>query len=364
MKTLMCPACGGKTKRNGTTSAGRQRWRCTSCGASTTRRYDKGKAKMLSLFLEWLLSKRTQAEMGMPARTFRAKTAGFWSIWPIAPACDEVHHVIHVDGIWLKRSCVVLIACTADHVVGWHLARSESSRAWAALLARIAPPDVVVTDGGEGFESARRALWPDTRVQRCTYHVFCQVKRHTTTRPKTQAGIELYAIAKDLMRAGTADEAASWLVSYAEWCSRHDAFLKERTVVDGRTQYRHERLRRARGALNRVIRSGSLFTYLDEELLAEGPVPATNNLIEGGVNRQIRVVLNEHRGMRLDRMIKAVFWYCHSRLECPMDAGRILEEMPTDDAIEHLYQAAEKANARDEAVERWGTAVCWTDLHW
>jgi len=61
--------------------------------------------------------------MGMPARTFRERISEFWRVWPIAPVCDEVYYVVHVYGIWLKRSCVVLIACTPEHVVGWHLTR-------------------------------------------------------------------------------------------------------------------------------------------------------------------------------------------------------------------------------------------------
>ena len=362
MASASCPVCGGKMKGHGKTSSGRKRWQCMSCGATATRGVDTD-ARTLSLFLSWLLSKKTQAEMGASARTFRRKTARFWSIWPMAPVCDEVHHVVHVDGIWLKRSCVILIACTPDHVIGWHLARSESAKAWGALMARIAPPDVVVTDGGGGFEKARRAVWPGTRVQRCTFHAFEAVKRCTTTRPRTQAGADLYAVAKRLLKVATRDEAARWLVDYAGWCARYEGFLKERTVVDGRSQYKHERLRKARRSLNRLVQSRTLFTYLDAALAAEGPVPATNNLIEGGVNRQIRAVLNEHRGMRLDRMIKAAFWYCHSRLECPMGPAQILKEMPTDETIAELYRAAEGMSARDELVERWGTAVSWADLH-
>lgn len=362
MRTVMCPACGGKMKRNGKTGAGSQRWRCTSCGASTTQRYDT-KAKLLALFLEWLLSKRTQAQMGVSARTFRRLTSEFWSLWPMAPVCDEVHHVVHVDGIWLKRECVVLIACTGEHVIGWHLARSESAAAWTALMSRIAPPDVVVTDGGGGFERARRAVWPSTRVQRCTFHAFEQVKRCTTTRPRTQAGVDLYAIAKGLLEVSDADGAAAWLARYAGWCAEYEAFLREREVVDGRSRYRHERLRRARRGLDRLCREGTLFTFVDEGLIAAGPVPATNNRIEGGVNRQIRVVLDEHRGMRLDRMVKAVFWYCNSRLEVPATPARALAEFPTDETIAGLYRTAGRARERDELVERWGTAVGWADLH-
>jgi transposase-like protein len=58
MKRIICPTCGGKTKRNGKTSSGAQRWRCTSCGASTTVRYDNT-VKLFAIFLNWLLSKRS-----------------------------------------------------------------------------------------------------------------------------------------------------------------------------------------------------------------------------------------------------------------------------------------------------------------
>ena len=114
-------------------------------------------------------------------------------------AVDEVHRVVFVDGIWVARGAVVLIACTERHVLSWHLARAETSAAWRSLLSRAAPPDVVVTDGGSGFAKAVAAEWPRTRVQRCVFRAFCQVKRCTTTRPKLQAGVELYALAKELL---------------------------------------------------------------------------------------------------------------------------------------------------------------------
>lgn len=361
MKSVKCPACGGKTKRNGKTSSNATRWRCTSCGASTTQTYDNS-AKLLELFLDWLLSKKTQAEMGMPPRTFRHLTSRFWRIWPVARACDEIHHVVHVDGIWLGHEVVILIACTKGHVIGWHLARSESSQAWAALMARIASPDVVVTDGGNGFEKARRAVWPKTRVQRCIFHAFDQVKRCTTTRPRLEAGVELYSIARSLMHVTDLNGAAEWLAGFSHWCSAWDGFLKERIVVNGTSQYRHERLRKARRGLERLARAGTLFTYLDEALIEVGNVPATNNRIEGGVNRQLRVVLNEHRGMRLDRQVKATFWWCLMHVECPPSPKEILSDMPTDDTISEFYRAAE-ARESEKTCSMWGTAVGWSDLH-
>lgn len=169
MKAVYCPHCGGRTKRNGRTSSGSQRWRCTACGASTTLRYDDTAAR-LEEFLGWLLSKDSQAAMPGAGRSFRRRTAEFWEVWPMPVPDGELHRVLYVDGIWVARDLVVLICCSGERVVSWYMARSENSRAWSALMAPIPAPEVVVTDGGGGFAKAVRETWPRTRVQRCTFH--------------------------------------------------------------------------------------------------------------------------------------------------------------------------------------------------
>ncbi len=289
MKAVYCPYCGGRTKRNGRTSSGSQRWRCTACGASTTVRYDDT-ATRLDEFLGWLLSKDSQAAMPGGGRSFRRRTAEFWEVWPMPVPDGELHRVLHVDGIWVARDLVVLICCSGERVVSWYMARSENSRAWSALMSPIPAPEVVVTDGGSGFAKAVRETWPRTRVQRCTFHAFSQVKRYTTTRPKLQAGRELYLIARDLMGIETLHQAELWVERYLDWCGFWADFLEDRTVVDGRRVYTHERLRRARSSLSSLVSAGTLFTYLDPALAKAGPLPSTNNMIEGGVNSQLRAV--------------------------------------------------------------------------
>ena len=146
-------------KRNGRAPSGAQRWRCRSCGASATHSNDVA-ARELAAFVGWLLSRGTQADMPGRGRTFRRRAALFWPIWPMPEAVDEVFRVVYVDGIWIARDCVVLIACSDEHVLSWHLARAETTAAWRSLLSRIAPPDMVVTDDGSGFASAVAAEWP------------------------------------------------------------------------------------------------------------------------------------------------------------------------------------------------------------
>lgn len=151
MKAVYCPHRGGRTKRNGRTSSGSQRWRCTACGASTTVRYDDTAAR-LDEFLGWLLSKDSQATMPGGGRSFRRRTAEFWEVWPMPVPDGELHRVLHVDGIWVARDLVVLICCSGERVVSWYMARSENSRAWSALAAEGRPAQPPGADVGQARE--------------------------------------------------------------------------------------------------------------------------------------------------------------------------------------------------------------------
>lgn len=348
--------------RYGKTKAGAQRWQCMSCKATTTHRIDNA-AKLLRQFLDWLLSARRQKDMPGDGRSFRRKTARLWAIWPMPPVIDEIHRVVFVDGIHLTRNIVVMIARGEKHVLGWYMARSENSHAWAALMSRIAPPHVVVTDGGTGFEKARRKTWPKTRVQRCTFHAFCQIRRQTTTRPNLPAGIELYALAKALLRIRTLKQASVWLEDYNAWCSKWAEFLAEETVANGRKSYTHERLVTARNGLTKLANKGVLFTYLDLKLTEDGPLPATNNRIEGGVNAPLRQMLRAHRGMSITRRIKAVFWWCYMHTERPLAPAELIKTMPTDESIDKLYRAYAQGQQPQDGPAQWGDSVAWHELH-
>ena len=359
-----CPVCGGGMTRYGKTKAGSQRWQCRLCRATSTHKIDNT-AKLLQLFLSWLLSGKTQDELSVSARTFRRKCARFWQVWPLPPVTGEVHRVVFVDGIHIAKNVVVLIACTDDYVIGWYLARSENARSWSALMSKIPPPEVVVCDGGSGFEKARKKNWPRTRVQRCLFHVFSQVKKQTTTRPKLQAGVELYGLARALLRVKNTEGAISWEMSYHQWCVKWKEFLAEKTRNEqtGKLDWTHGRLVRARNGLNKLVKDGTLFTFLEPELTTEGPLPSTNNRLEGGINAQIRTMLRDHRGMSTMRRAKATFWWCYMHTENPLPAAKILKTMPTDNDITEIYRQTLYQPQKQEGPSQWGDGLVWTELH-
>lgn len=308
MSAPKCSICHELMKKHGKTKAGKQRWIYKSCKATKTHAINSD-AKQLKIFLDWLLSRKRQTDITHATdRTFRNRTARFWKYWALPPLIDEIHKVVYVDGFHLGRKAVVLIACSDECVLGWYLARHEHTQAWVNLLRRIVPPDMVVSDGGQGFRNAVKQIWPDTQIQRCAFHAFNQVRRCTTHNPRLVPGRELLLIAIDLLHIKTEDEALVWLKRYFDWCKYWDEFLAEKSYIDGKHVFTHEKLRKAKRSLNRLISSGHLFTYLDPILSLDTSLPSTNNRIEGGVNAPLREMLRLHRGMSLNRRIKAILW--------------------------------------------------------
>ena len=363
MSAPKCPICHELMKKHGKTKAGKQRWICKSCKATKTHAINSD-AKQLKIFLDWLLSRKRQTDITHATdRTFRNRTARFWKYWALPPLIDEIHKVVYVDGFHLGRKAVVLIACSDECVLGWYLARHEHTQAWVNLLRRIVPPDMVVSDGGQGFRNAVKQIWPDTQIQRCAFHAFNQVRRCTTHNPRLVPGRELLLIAIDLLHIKTEDEALVWLKRYFDWCKYWDEFLAEKSYIDGKHVFTHEKLRKAKRSLNRLISSGHLFTYLDPILSLDTSLPSTNNRIEGGVNAPLREMLRLHRGMSLNRRIKAILWWCYLHTECPLGPVDILKVMPTDDDIDEIYNKLARNKKLSSDIPKWGDAIMWSELH-
>ena len=117
----------------------------------------------------------------------------------------------------------------------------------------------------------------------------------------------MYALGGQLTHVQDIDGAQEWIGAYQGWCTRWKGFLEEKTRrPDGGWEYTHERLVRARNSLNKLIRQGLLFTYLDPTWTHQ--MPAMTNQIES-TNARLRQMLRDHRGMRLTRRMKAVFWW-------------------------------------------------------
>lgn len=328
-----CLLCGNKLVKNGKHPSGTQRWRCSTCGASTIKkRADVTRRHQLTRFLGWLSSKHAQTDLGgaSAARQFRRETAWCWDIAPRLGPVTTIHHTILVDGIYIGTWCLLIAVTEHLQVLAWQWCARESAAAWAALLGRIPAPTVVVCDGGQGIASALRQEWPATRVQRCIFHVRMNLRRHLTLNPRTEAGRHLFQIGRALSEVASVEDAIEWQKLLNVWWQAYGHLTRERTRYrDGTWGYTHDRLRKAWNLLHSLNRQNVLFTYLEH-----GNARTTSPL-EGGINNGIRSMLRHHRGMSEPHMKRAAEWFLTLR-EIPLERAHefINNTAPTTAVIE------------------------------
>jgi hypothetical protein len=210
----------------------------------------------------------------------------------------EIFDEVQLDGIYLQHGHCCSIAYANGCVVDFQWCTTENATAWGVLLARIPAPAVAVIDGGAGLAKALKTEWPETMVQRCLVHIQRNVRRHLTRRPRTTPGRHLAKLNYALTKIHTLDEAAEWMTGLATWHSQHRAFLHQKTYATDPMAttpwwWTHDRVRKAYNLLATQARKGTLFQYLQPELLNQvtGPVSSTTNRIEGGVNAPLRQML-------------------------------------------------------------------------
>ena len=89
----------------------------------------------------------------------------------------------------------------------------------------------------------------------------------------------------------------------------------------------------------------------------------TTNQIEGGVNARLREMLRSHRGLSIERRIKAVFWWCYMHSPEPLSANELLKVMPTDKSISDIYRKMTRQEKLSDSIPGWGDAIIWTEFH-
>lgn len=314
-----CLLCGTKLVKNGRHRSGTQRWRCPSCGASSVRRRpDVTAREQLRRFVIWLTGKATQSETDGTAsgRSFRRHTAWCWDLVPRLGPVETIHHAVLVDGIWIGTWCLLIALSDTGRVLAWQWCARETTAAWEALLEQVPAPAVLVSDGGSGLPSALRQCWPETKHQRCLFHLQLNTTRHLTRNPRTNAGRALRRLVMDLSGVRDEDAAIDWQLHLEQWWQRFGHLTNERTLLrNGRFGFTHDRLRKAWLLVRLVVRKNLIFTHITHGN------PRTTSALES-LNAQIRDLLRHHRGMTEEHRRRAVEWFL------------TLHELPTEQALD------------------------------
>jgi len=271
----------------------------------------------LERFVVWLLGKKSQSELDIPDRTWRAQINWCWEVIPRVEFTSDIYPIIILDGIRIG-GFVCLIARTPEFVIAWQWVGWESSTTWSILLEKVLAPTVVVCDGQKGILLAIARYWPDVRIQRCLFHIWQNIRAKLTLHPQTGAGQELLQLTRDLWSVQTPQQAKQWQEQLQIWNKSYESLVRERSYYINpqsnrkRWWYTHRNLRSAYRQLEKLCRNNQLFTYLDTTLVAE-PIPRTTNHVEGGINSQLRTILKHHRGLSQQHQQRLVDWYLYSR---------------------------------------------------
>lgn len=322
-------------KKNGTTTAGTTRWRCKNpnCGSSLVRRRDDiTLARDFRIFHNYVTGTTPLTNVAAFHKTSRwtlhRRFEHFWLIdVPNQPDPNRVYDQIFIDGTYTSAGCL-LVAASIDHVIAWHWAPTESTQAYMQLLNNIAPPLCVVLDGGRGAYSAIQACWPETTIQRCLVHAQRVIRRYTTSRPRTDAGKAIYALALQLTRIRTQQQAAQWTIHLHEFGQIYEDYLNEKTYLPNnrRTnnhtwEWTHLRVRKAYNSLLHLTRNKWLFAYLDppQQAIEPGRWVATTNSLEGGINAELKRRADAHRGRGGEHQRKMLEWWLYTKTQLPDD---------------------------------------------
>lgn len=349
--------------RNGTTSSGKQRWRCKDCRFSTVAQYDT-LLRDFSLFRDYLFGKLCYKDMPGQGRQFRRNSEKFWDIWPMPPVTDRTAQAVFCDGIWIAKNVVLLIVVANTHeVLGWSAAPSERASDWMRLLSRIHPPLLCVCDGGTGFIAAAKEMWKDARIQRCQVHILRNINSYIPKKARDKAAYELYELTALLRGITEHQEAIAWEMRFRAWSKKWKSYLEEHTLDSQRNVcYRHKGLRRARSLIESVIKNKTLFAYIDfADEIENYSALAINNYIEGAVNSQLRQMLRIHRGMTLEHRLKACYWWLYEHTEDPLPIRRLLEVMPTNEDLEAMMHPKRNQTVIGSPDE-WGSGLVWDEL--
>ena len=298
-------------QRWGKHPSGAKRWRCAACRKNVVwKRKDNRERSRLSLFVSWLMSKKSLAEVAVEAKVnMRTLTNWFRPLWfhSPKPKYEFPVRVLVLDATSVvTRQCMLLIAGDNDRLmpVSWFPTTRECLSSWLLFLSTLdIKPKIVVCDGQRGLLRAIHNIWPKALIQRCLVHVVRQASAWLTQHPKTRAGRQLLLLVKEMRDIRTRRQKRRWIRKYKKWDKKHHTFLKEKSVSwQGRWWYTHRRLRGTRSLIENAI--PDLFRFVSDPT-----IPRTSNHVEGGINARLKELFRSHRGLTKTKKLALASWY-------------------------------------------------------
>lgn len=203
-----------------------------------------------------------------------------------------------------KDGCLINLMDAMDQKIIAHLyVEKESFKEaypWFISLKQLGlNPSFITTDGERSILRAMRLVWPQTKLQRCLYHLQHEGMRWLRTYPKTEAGKALRSILSKLSRIKTIKEKDAFITEYRSWVSQY----KDYVLSLSRTSIASKDLRRTMVLINNAL--PDTFYHLEDQ-----NVHPTTNALESFHSR-LKADYRRHRGLSREHRIQYIHWYCY-----------------------------------------------------
>jgi transposase-like protein len=217
---------------------------------------------------------------------------------------EEIRYVIYDATYFHKDGCVLnLMNATNQNIIAHTYVKKESFRdsySWFMNLKHLGlNPVFITTDGERSIMRAMKLVWPETKLQRCLYHLQHEGMRWLRTYPKTEAGKELRKILSKLSRIKTGQERDAFVRIYAAWVKQYGSLVQSLP----RTDIAYKDLQRTVVLLKNAL--PDMFHYI-----TNSNVHATTNALEGFHSR-LKADYRRHRGLTQEHRIQYIAWYCY-----------------------------------------------------
>jgi len=217
---------------------------------------------------------------------------------------SKVRYMVYDATYFHKDGCLLnLMDATNQRIIAHRYVQKESFKEaypwFMSLRQQGLNPLFITTDGERSLLRAMKLVWPETKLQRCLYHLQREGMRWLRTYPKTDAGKALRVILSELSWIKTLKEKSDFTSKYYSWVSHYKDYVRSlpRTTVASKD------LRRTMVLINNAL--PDMFYYLDDE-----QVHATSNALEGFHSR-LKADYRRHRGLTKEHRIQYINWYCY-----------------------------------------------------
>ena len=139
---------------------------------------------------------------------------------------DAIHVRVRVDR--RVQMVPILVALGVKELIALHLATSESTAAWTALVEDLAArglpvPLLCAIDGNAGLRRAVAATWPGAQVQRCVVHKLRNLEAHAPKRTLDELRADFHAVTQAASLRAAKDAYRRFV---RRWQSRCEAVVR------------------------------------------------------------------------------------------------------------------------------------------